>query len=298
MMQHHYIGRFAPSPTGPLHFGSVIAALASYLDARANRGQWHLRIDDVDQGRARDEFADQIPRTLETLGLQWDGPIQYQQAQRERYEAVLEQLKTAGRAYPCACSRKALSKTSAPGPAGLIYPGYCRNGLPPDQPGRSWRFAVTEDAVQFDDRHAGWQSINPMEWIGDFIIKRGDGLHAYHLAMVVDDAALGITDVVRGADLLPATAPQILLQQTLGYPTPRYLHVPVAVDADGRKLSKTNHAASVDTDHPGQVITDALDFLGHPVPAVVAREPVSNLLEWAIQQWQPDRLPALPNKRV
>ena len=286
-----YIGRFAPSPTGPLHFGSIVAALASYLDARSADGRWHLRIDDVDSGRSRDLYVADIPRTLEQLGLFWDGAIQYQSTRRDQYQAALTSLIERGLAFPCCCSRKDL--TDAPrGPAGLIYPGTCRQGLPEGEQPRSWRFAVAQTTVEFTDRHAGTQSFHAQQDIGDFIIKRADGLHAYHLAMVLDDASLGVTDIVRGADLLAATAPQILLQSALGLPTPRYLHIPVACDSQGRKLSKTNHAPAVDVTRPRQLIIEALRYLGHIPPTELNGATTAELLDWAVAHWQVSRLPA------
>lgn len=286
-----YIGRFAPSPTGPLHFGSIVAAVASYLDARSVDGRWHLRIDDVDSGRSRDTYVADIPRTLERLGLYWDGAIQYQSTRRDQYQAALTSLIARGLAYPCCCSRKDLADAPR-GPAGLIYPGHCRQALPAGKQPRSWRFAVPPTRVEFADRHAGTQSVHGQQDIGDFIIRRGDGLHAYHLAMVLDDAALGVTDVVRGADLLAATSPQILLQQALDLPTPRYLHIPVALDSQGRKLSKTNHAPPVDANHPNRVIKAALDYLGHSPPVDLDGAPATELLNWAVTHWQISRLPA------
>lgn len=286
-----YIGRFAPSPTGPLHFGSLVAALASYLDARAAGGRWHLRIDDVDSGRSRAEYAAEIPRTLEGLGLHWDGPIQSQDNRREIYQTALEKLIAAEQAFPCSCTRRELEDARR-GPAGVIYPGYCRNRLPPGRSARSWRFAVDDHTLGFRDRCAGQQTINPKDAIGDFIIRRADGLHAYHLAMVLDDAALGVTDVVRGADLLPATAPQILLQRALDLPTPGYLHIPVARDNEGRKLSKTNHAPAIDPHAANTLLCNALIHLQHPPPDELQKAPADELLAWAVSHWQPQRLSA------
>lgn len=286
-----YIGRFAPSPTGPLHQGSLVAALASYLDARAAGGEWRLRIDDVDRGRARASAADSIRRTLEALGLQWDGPVQYQDQRRDRYQAALETLQAGGYAFPCACSRREIEAVAAPGPAGMIYPGTCRDGLPPGKAARSWRFRVPDTRLTCNDRRMGDQSVAPASAIGDFIIRRGDGLHAYHLAMVVDDAALGVTDVVRGGDLLPATFPQMLLQSALGYPAPRYLHLPVLMDRAGRKLSKTNGAPAIEPAAAEQALGQALMALGHPPPGEMIGAPVTTLLAWAIAHWQ---VPAIP----
>lgn len=279
------IGRFAPSPTGPLHFGSLVAALASYLDARAQGGQWHLRIDDVDQTRSRAAAIEQIPRCLEALGLHWDGPIQYQSKRTARYAQALDALIGQHQAYPCGCSRREILAHAERGPAGMIYPGTCRNGLSAGRSARSWRFKNTAPIIAFVDRAFGEQTTRTDTEMGDFIIRRGDGLYAYHLAMVIDDADLGVTDVVRGADLLPATAPQIALQQALGLPTPRYLHVPVAYDELGRKLSKTNAAPAIDTDQPFATLRQALAFLDQPLPGLNELSSVSELLQWAIAHW-------------
>ena len=293
-----YVGRFAPSPTGPLHRGSVIAALASFLDARAAGGTWRLRIDDVDRGRARDDAAADILRALEVLGLHWDGPVQYQDPRRDQYQEALERLRERQRAYPCGCTRREIAAVAPIGPAGMIYPGTCRNGLPAGRHARSWRFAMAPGELSFSDRHAGRQSLEAATGIGDFIIRRGDGLHAYHLAMVVDDAALGVTDVVRGGDLRPATFPQLALQQSLGLPTPRYLHLPIAVGSDGRKLSKTNGAPPVDLTHPGAALIDALAFLGQAPDAEMAGAPAREVLEWAVANWRPAQIPRSSEWRV
>ena len=291
MTRNAYVGRFAPSPTGPLHRGSIVAALASYIDARAAGGRWRLRIDDVDSGRARKDAVTAILTTLEALGLHWDGPVQYQDPRRSDYERSLQQLARAGLAYPCACTRREIADVARHGAAGLIYPGTCRGGVPAGRSARSWRFINAADCLAFTDRHAGAQSLNPAADIGDFIIRRGDGLHAYHLAMVLDDQALGVTDIVRGADLLPATFPQIALQQALGLATPRYLHLPVAVDDRGRKLSKTNGAAPADSHDPGKTLTEALTFLGQSPPSGLARAGAPEILDWAVVHWRPERIP-------
>ncbi len=284
-----YVGRFAPSPTGPLHFGSLVAAVASYLDAKAAQGRWYLRIDDVDSTRARSDAAAAIPHTLEAFGLQWDGAIQYQSARRDVYEEALQELIRAKLAYPCACTRKEIAAIATRGESGMIYPGTCRNGLPPGREARSWRFRCTNTPVAFFDRAHGRISIDLLETQGDFLIRRGDGLHAYHLAMVLDDAALGITHVVRGADLLYATAPQVALQQALRLPTPKYWHTPIALSADRRKLSKTNGAPAVDSAHPTPDLIRALTFLALPPPSELSGAPVPLLLSWAVSEWPTQR---------
>ncbi|AGY91665.1 hypothetical protein SPICUR_03360 [Spiribacter curvatus] len=292
MTESHYVGRFAPSPTGPLHQGSLVAAVASYLDARSVGGRWRLRIDDVDRSRSRAAAASDILRTLDAFGLEWDGAVQYQDSRRDHYQAALEQLEAMAHAYPCGCSRREIAAAADYGPAGMIYPGTCRDGLPRGKTARSWRFRTPAGTERFMDRRAGEQSIDPAEALGDFVIRRGDGLHAYHLAMVVDDAALGITDVVRGGDLLAATFPQIMLQKALALPRPRYLHLPVALDGHGRKLSKTNAAPPVVVQNAPRSLGDALTFLGHPPPAFLSGAPVADLLDWAVRQWRVSTIPA------
>ncbi len=292
-------GRFAPSPTGPLHFGSMVAAVASFVDARAAGGQWRLRIDDLDTTRCRPGAEASIRAVLEAFGLHWDGAVQYQDSRRAVYADALEQLCAKDLAYPCACTRREIAAVATYGAAGMIYPGTCRQGLAPGRQARSWRFrAGAETAragpIRFDDRRHGPQTLDMASDIGDFVLRRGDGLHAYPLAMVLDDAALGVTQVVRGGDLLAATAPQIALQQALGLPTPHYLHLPVAYDTDGRKLSKTNGAPPVAVDHPAATLVAVLEFLGQTPPPGLARATAGEVLEWATAHWCPGTLPPPP----
>ncbi len=287
-----YLGRFAPSPTGPLHFGSLVAAVGSWLDARAQGGQWAVRIDDVDRGRVARGACDDILRTLEAFGLDWDGEIAYQSQRDPSYEQALEALRAADRAFPCGCTRREVQASGQAGPLGFIYPGTCREGLPPGREARSWRLRAHSGTIRFRDRARGQQLIHLPDEVGDFIIRRGDGLFAYHLAMVVDDAELGVTDVVRGGDLLPCTAPQIALQQALGAATPRYMHLPVAINDQGRKLSKQTKAVALDRSDPAPALHDALTFLGQHPPTWLRREVPAQVLAWAVDQWQPERLPA------
>jgi glutamyl-Q tRNA(Asp) synthetase len=262
-----YVGRFAPSPTGPLHFGSLVAAVASWLDARAAGGLWLLRIEDVDTTRTVPGAADEILRTLEALGLTWDGEVAWQSRRTELYERALLRLRAAGQTYRCRCTRREIADSALVGLEGAIYPGTCRKlGIPP-QAGVAERVLAADRAVSFPDRALGAVSQNVAREIGDFVVKRRDGLHAYQLAVVVDDAEQGITDVVRGADLLWSTPRQILLQRALGYPTPRYRHIPVATNADGEKLSKQTGAAAIDPSRGPELLRQALAFLGQPSPA-------------------------------
>ncbi len=247
-----YIGRFAPSPTGPLHFGSLVAALASYLDARYHEGgRWLVRIEDVDEPRTVPGAADSILRCLEAYGMEWDGPVVYQSRRKDLYRAALAAL--GSHAFPCGCSR-------VPG----IYPGTCRNGLPPGKAARAWRLRVDDAVISFVDRVRGPQTDVLAETTGDFVLLRADGYFAYQLAVVVDDADQGVTDVVRGEDLLYSNGRQILLQRLLGYPTPRYAHIPVVRDASGEKLSKQTLAPPVDERGDEATLREALAFLRVP----------------------------------
>ncbi len=260
-----YRGRFAPSPTGPLHLGSLVAALGSWLDARAHRGTWLLRIEDIDPPREVPGAATGIIANLATFGLHSDEPVLWQHDRDAAYEAALAQLTAACRAYGCACSRtEADDAAAAAGLPSGVYAGTCRAGTGRREP-RSVRLRVPDppaDAVTFDDRAAGSVSQHLAREVGDVVLRRADGLWAYQLAVVVDDAAQGITDVVRGADLLDNTPRQIWLQQALGLPTPRYLHLPVVVNAHGEKLSKQTGATAIDTADPLRELERAWQHLG------------------------------------
>jgi glutamyl-Q tRNA(Asp) synthetase len=243
-----YIGRFAPSPTGPLHAGSLVAALASYLDARVHGGAWLIRIEDIDEGRAVPGAADTILEQLDWLGMHSDGEIVWQSRRKDLYQAARERLGEA--VYGCGCNRREIADSRlGTGPDGAaIYPGTCRHGLAPGREARSLRLRVPEqgeDVIGFTDRFAGYQEQRLALESGDFVLKRADGYWAYQLAVVVDDAEQGVTDVVRGADLLDSTPRQIYLQRRLGVPTPRYLHVPVVRNAEGEKLSKQTGALAI-----------------------------------------------------
>lgn len=288
-----YRGRFAPSPTGPLHFGSLAAAAASWLDARAAGGSWLLRIEDLDTPRCVPGAADSILQTLAQCGLHWDGPVEYQSRRLPLYREAFDSLLGRNLAYPCACSRKEIAD-SAPArrPSGETpYPGTCRAGLPPGRAPRSWRFRVPAGWFSFHDRLQGPQSENVGHETGDFVLLRAGGVFAYQLAVVVDDAAQLITDVVRGADLLASTPRQLALQQALGLPQPRYLHIPVAAHPGGEKLSKQTLAAPAGP----QDLPAVLRFLGlDPPPAL---EPPA-LLRWAAARWDPARLPRALSQAV
>jgi glutamyl-Q tRNA(Asp) synthetase len=290
-----YHGRFAPSPTGPLHFGSLVAALASCLDARAARGAWLLRIEDIDAPRNVPGAATAILHTLEALGFEWDGPVAWQSRRIETYRAALDALRSQGRIYGCACTRREIADSALARDGSHRYPGTCRAGLPAGRAARAYRLRPDPGPVCFSDRLQGTICQDVEAEVGDFIVQRADGLIAYQLAVVVDDAASGITDVVRGADLLDSTPRQICLQRLLGLPTPRYLHLPVALNAAGEKLSKQTLARAIDGAEPAGVLRAALAFLGHAPPPEAAG--VTELWRWAAASWDPARLPrgrALP----
>ena len=284
-----YVGRFAPSPTGPLHFGSLVAALASWLDARAAGGRWRVRIEDLDGPRQHPGAADGILRALETLGLEWDGPVAYQSRRKELYREALGRLAARGDTYPCGCSRKEIADSALGLDGARIYPGTCRGGLAAGRRARSVRLRTTEAPIRFRDRVQGKIEQSVAREVGDFVLCRADGLYAYQLAVVVDDAEQGVTDVVRGADLLDSTARQIVLQRLLGLVRPRYLHVPVALNAAGEKLSKQTGARPVDTARPTAELRRALAFLGQPAGRGAD---VRGLLREAVRIWRVGLIPA------
>jgi glutamyl-Q tRNA(Asp) synthetase len=259
-----YRGRFAPSPTGALHFGSLVAAVASWLDARAAGGEWLVRIEDVDATRTVPGAAEQILRTLEAFGLHWDGEVVRQSERLAHYEDALEALRAGGYVYRCRCSRREIADSGLRGLEGAIYPGTCRAlGLPPAA-GLAERMIAPNEPVTFLDRAIGTVSQNVARDIGDFVVKRRDGLHAYQLAVVVDDQLQEVSHVVRGADLLWSTPRQVALQRALSYRMPAYLHFPVVTDAAGDKLSKQTGAEPVDPANASGLLRDALRFLGQP----------------------------------
>ena len=290
-----YRGRFAPSPTGPLHFGSLVAAVGSYLDARANNGEWLLRIEDVDEPRTVPGAADDILRTLETFGFEWDGEVVTQSRRLDLYHAALVRLQLDGEVYPCACSRREIadSASRASVDGGLAYPGTCRAGLADGRAARSWRMRVPDRELSFEDRVQGALRQNLEREVGDFILLRADGQYAYQLAVVFDDALQGVNSVVRGADLLDSTPRQIWLQQRLGVPTPAYAHLPVATNAVGEKLSKQTQAPAVNPLHGSAALAEVLQFLGHPVPPTLRGAPLVEFWQWAVSAWSIARVPAV-----
>jgi glutamyl-Q tRNA(Asp) synthetase len=269
-MNASYIGRFAPSPTGPLHRGSLVAAMASHLDARAHRGRWLVRIEDIDEARAVPGAAESILCDLRAFGMHWDGEVVWQSRRKPLYEAAFARL--GSHVYACGCTRREIadSRLGVASDGAAVYPGTCRSGLAPGRNARAWRLRVPDgkDAlIRFEDQWLGAVEQNLATEVGDFVLRRADGFWAYQLAVVVDDGEQAVTDVVRGADLLESTARQIYLQQLLGLPTPRYLHVPVVVNAAGEKLSKQTGAQALDAARPLPALIEAARFLGLPIEA-------------------------------
>jgi glutamyl-Q tRNA(Asp) synthetase len=283
-----YRGRFAPSPTGPLHFGSLIAAVASWLDARSQGGEWRVRIEDVDTTRTVPGAADEILRALEAFGLDWDGAVEWQSRHTGRYEGALGILRERGAVYRCQCSRREIADSALRGIEGAIYPGTCRALRLGSQTPAAERLLVPAGTVEFEDRVQGRIAQDVAREIGDFVLKRRDHLHSYQLAVVVDDAEQHVTDVVRGADLLQSTPRQILLQRLLGFATPRYLHFPVATNASGEKLSKQTLAPAVGGHHAADALLAALEFLAQPRPS--SRLP-REILGEAAARWDVARIP-------
>lgn len=282
-----YIGRFAPSPSGPLHFGSLVCALASYLDARAHNGQWLVRIEDIDPPREQPGATQLILNTLRAHGLHWDGEVLYQSARHEAYNVALKQLADAGLTYRCECNRRRLQHLNKG------YDGYCRTHPPAPGVASAIRLRVSDlpapfghlsPEVTFDDGVRGMQREDLRRTSGDFVIHRKDGLFAYQLAVVVDDAAQGVTHVVRGNDLLETTARQIYLLRVLGHPQPHYSHIPVVVDEHQHKLSKQNHAPAVDDTRAAENLWAACNCLGLKPPSEL-RGNIPALLAWAAQTW-------------
>jgi glutamyl-Q tRNA(Asp) synthetase len=282
-----YIGRFAPSPTGPLHFGSLVAAVASWLDARAAKGEWHLRIEDVDTSRTIPGAQDEILRQLEALGLLWDGALVCQSERTSRYEEALADLRLRGLTYRCRCSRREIADSGVHGIDGVVYPGTCRHARLPAGTPSAERFIVPDATLSVEDRIQGTVSQVLPAQVGDFVIRRRDGLFSYQLAVVVDDADLGVTDIVRGADLLDSTPRQLALQQALGLPEPRYLHFPV-VASGGMKLSKQTLAQPVEARTGPAALARALKFLGQDPPS---RDRPATMLAEAARRWSPASIP-------
>lgn len=289
-----YRGRFAPSPTGPLHAGSLLAAVGSYLDARANGGEWLVRMEDLDPPREQAGAAADILNTLELYGLTWDGPVLFQSERADAYQEILEKLLSSGLAFRCRCSRADIAAANPVSGSGAShYPGTCRARQVAASEAHAVRLRVTDTPVVLSDRLQGSQATVLTESVGDFVIRRRDELAAYQLAVVVDDGFQQITDVVRGIDLLDSTHRQIYLQGLLDMPTPRYLHLPVIVNSAGDKLSKQTGATALPRDNPSEVLRKILSLLRHAPPPEVCGESPEKLLRWAITEWDPARLVGL-----
>lgn len=281
-------GRFAPSPTGELHFGSIVAAVASFLDARSRGDEWLVRIDDIDAPRVASGAIAAIVRELERLGLLWDGEIVYQSARTELYATALEALQAGGHCFPCACTRREVG--------GRVYPGTCRNGVPAGRTARSVRVRADAGSIGIEDLVQGSCRQDLDRDIGDFIVYRADGVFAYHLATAFDDTEQGITRVVRGADLLLSTLPQVYLQDLLSRRWPEYAHVPVATNRHGEKLGKRTRAPPTRLRPASLVACDALRFLDHPPPSDLGGAPPEELWSWAIGEWDLARVPRVATR--
>ena len=285
-----YRGRFAPSPTGPMHFGSLVAAVASFADARHQHGEWLVRIEDVDQTRRQPDAERSILLTLQALGMQWDGPPVRQSERGALYDRVLEALVEQRLAYRCSCSRRLIASTARLGSEGPIYPGTCRDNPPAPDKVAAWRMIVGRESLSVHDRIVGEVVQDLAAEIGDFVIRRNDGFTAYQLAVVVDDHLQGITHVVRGADLLWSTPRQLWLQRQLGYATPSYAHIPLVYAADGHKLSKSDGAHPVRIDDPVRSLREAWHHLGQPEAPPGLDRP-ADFWAWAIPHWRIDQVP-------
>ncbi|HWY24766.1 MAG TPA: tRNA glutamyl-Q(34) synthetase GluQRS [Nevskia sp.] len=286
-----YRGRFAPTSSGPLHLGSLLTALASWLQARAAGGSWLLRIDDLDAERCRPEHADAILRQLEAHGLLWDEPPRVQSRQLPEYEAAFERLHDLGLLYPCACTRAQLAQDSPPGVDGPVYAGTCRDrAAMSERP--AWRLRVGAGTLRLDDPWQGGLKRELQQDLGDFVLRRADGQIGYQLACVVDEAAQRISEVVRGADLIGSSFRQRHLQELLGLPAPAYRHLPVLAGADGRKLSKQNHARPIDAAHAAANLHDCLELLGQAPPTALAGAAAGEMLRWALSHWNSAAVPA------
>ena len=298
------IGRFAPSPTGPLHVGSLVAALGSYVMAKREGGLWLLRIEDLDTPRVAPGMADDILRTLEILGFRWDGEVLHQSRRTAVYQEALDRLVREGAAYPCGCSRAEIARVASaphPGEEGPAYPGICRNGLPDGKKARAVRVRAGDEAISFQDGVMGVSSRILSACGGDFVVKRADGPFAYQLAVVVDDAESGVNQVVRGADLLSSTPRQIHLQRLLGYSTPSYYHLPLVTGPGGMKLSKRDNAVSLasgrDLRREGRLLLfDTLRFLGQDPPPDLRNATCCEILRWAIHSFAPGAIPRDPGR--
>lgn len=287
-----YTGRFAPSPTGLLHIGSLLTAAASYADARSNGGKWLVRMEDLDPPREMPGAASHILHTLEAFGFEWDGEVAYQSRRYALYEETLCRLQTAGLVYPCHCSRKDWQAAAVHGADGFVYNGRCRHpGQRPAPQGKqpAWRIRVPDRIIGFSDGIVGGYAQNLARDIGDFVLLRADGYWAYQLAVVADDAEQGVTHIVRGQDLLVSTPRQIYLQQCLGVPTPQYAHLPLLTNAQGQKWSKQTLAPALDLNRREQLLRQVFRYL--KLPEAPETDRPAELLDWAVAHWDMDKVP-------
>jgi len=294
-------GRFAPTPSGPLHFGSLLAATASYLSARHTGGRWLLRIDDLDRERCVPGLSDEFQATLTRFGFDWDGNVVFQSGRAGAYRKALAAIAALGQSYACRCSRSELSTAQVTEPGSEpVYPGTCRDDPSAASVPHALRFALDsgQPAVEFEDAFQGHCRQDCVREAGDFVIRRRDGQAAYHLATVVDDAAQGVNDVVRGADLLSSTPRQILLQRALGLPTPRYGHVPLLTEPNGRKLAKSRRAVPLAANAASLQLWQVLTWLEQAPPPELAAAPVRSIWDWAIPNWRPERLKGRRERRL
>jgi len=289
-------GRFAPSPTGPLHFGSLVAAVGSYLSARSQGGRWLVRMEDLDPPREVKGAADDILRTLEAYGFEWDGEILYQSRRRDAYESALDALRQTDMLYACGCTRREITDSNVHGIEGPVYPGTCRAGLAAGRNARALRVRTDNAVIWFEDRVQGRQQSQLEKEIGDFVVRRADGFYGYQLAVVVDDAEQDISEVVRGADLLTSTPRQIHLQHLLELPTPGYLHLPAALNAHGEKLSKQTWAKPLAHANPVPTLWQALVFLGQDPPAELQQATPAVFWADAVIRWAEVCIPKLSGK--
>lgn len=287
----NYRGRFAPSPTGQLHFGSLVTAVGSYLEAKSHDGEWLVRIENLDATREVPGASTVILKTLESLGMEWDHEIIHQNHRNSIYQAALSLLDTHGLVYPCTCTRKEISDSSITGVCGPIYPGTCRKKQLNKNHFTALRIRTNKCLIKFEDTLQGQVSQRLESDVGDFVLRRADGIYAYQLAVVVDDAEQGITHVVRGLDLLDSTPRQIFLQQLLGYSIPVHMHLPVVVNNQGKKLSKQNLATPIDISNPVEQLIETVRFLGQDPPIELRESSVSTFWKWAITNWQPGAIP-------
>lgn len=285
-----YIGRFAPSPTGHLHIGSLLTAVASFLDAKANNGKWLVRMEDLDKPREVKGAADDILRTLDAFSLHWDGEVVYQSQRHALYRAALDELQRQNLVYPCYCSRKTVQENGRQGIDGIIYDGNCRCRQPnnPAQKTPAWRIKTNNQPIVFEDKIFGTQQQNLQHDIGDFVLLRADGEWAYQLAVVVDDFHQGVTHIVRGADLLVSTPRQIYLAGCLKYSVPQYAHLPLLTNALGQKWSKQTLAPCLDLSNKETLLKKVLVYLNLPQP--IPDEHCTNLLQWAVKHWKINRI--------